>query len=161
MNRSKSCNYPEGCISGASETNNFQVKLAKIQAEIAKREAAVEELQAEAKAIESQRASQRAELTSAIESSRQWMKCAKAVDLKMLAEQADHNKTVDKLIAANATINQLTDALYTIHVTANCIAKAGPLATPDLWSAWIKFDRISVMATNAIAASQKTNEHTK
>lgn len=40
-----------------------------------------------------------------------WRECAQRVDAKMLTEQADHNKTVDKLIAANALIARLRQAL--------------------------------------------------
>jgi hypothetical protein len=33
-----------------------------------------------------------------------WKNCAQKVDAKMLAEQADHNKTVDRLIEAKAAL---------------------------------------------------------
>jgi hypothetical protein len=54
------------------------------------------------------------------------------------------------LAAAQAELASARDALEEISTVAHCISKAGQLDTPDLASAWNKFDRISVMATNAI-----------
>lgn len=48
-------------------------------------------------------------------------------------------------------VNHLRAALHDIHVTAHCLAKAGPLNTPDLETAWVRFMRLSVMATAALS----------
>jgi len=48
----------------------------------------------------------------------------------------------EKLVLARA-------ALSDIHLTAHCIAKAGPLHTPTLQDAWGRFMEISAKATNA------------
>lgn len=54
-----------------------------------------------------------------------------------------------------AQVREMTAALDDIHTTAHCISKAGPLSTPDLASAWNKFDQIAVKAARALAAARK------
>jgi hypothetical protein len=44
-------------------------------------------------------------------------------------------------------------ALSEMATEAHCIAKAGPIATPDLQVAWEKFMRLGVHATAALAAT--------
>jgi len=45
-------------------------------------------------------------------------------------------------------------ALDAIHETAHCAAKAGPLAIPDVKSAYVKLLGISAMATNGVWAAK-------
>ena len=44
----------------------------------------------------------------------EWKACAERVDARMLHEQSDHNKTVDRLIAARALNDRLAGALMAI-----------------------------------------------
>ena len=53
----------------------------------------------------------------------------------------------EKLEAQNA---RLRAALEDVSLLAHCISKAGPLNTPDLETAWRKFDLISVKAAEAL-----------
>lgn len=54
---------------------------------------------------------------------------------------------VKELEAQNA---RLRAALEDVSLLAHCISKAGPLNTPDLETAWRKFDLISVKAAEAL-----------
>lgn len=45
---------------------------------------------------------------------------------------------------------RLRAALEDVSLLAHCISKAGPLNTPDLETAWRKFDLISVKAAEAL-----------
>jgi len=54
---------------------------------------------------------------------------------------------VERLEAKNA---RLRAALEDVSLLAHCISKAGPLNTPDLETAWRKFDLISVKAAEAL-----------
>ena len=54
---------------------------------------------------------------------------------------------VAELEAQNA---RLRAALEDVSLLAHCISKAGPLNTPDLETAWRKFDLISVKAAEAL-----------
>jgi hypothetical protein len=76
-----------------------------------------------------------------------WRECvgdglilALAQDIEIWSERA--KATQEKLDEALA-------ALHDIHITAHCIAKAGPANTPTLQDAWAKFMKIAAMATNA------------
>ncbi len=51
--------------------------------------------------------------------------------------------------------SEMKRALEDIHTTAHCLAKAGPLHTPDLATAWVRFMEISVKATAALSAAKQ------
>ena len=55
-----------------------------------------------------------------------------------------------QLAAANDQNARLRAALEYVSLLAHCISKAGPLNTPDLETAWRKFDLISVKAAEAL-----------
>lgn len=55
---------------------------------------------------------------------------------------------------ANERIEALTKGLNDIHILAHCLAKAGPLNTPDLATAWVRFMEISAKASNAAYQSK-------
>lgn len=57
-----------------------------------------------------------------------------------------------ELTEANLKIARLEQTLSDIHVFAHCTSKAGPLAVPDLESAWPVFMKIAGMAANGLAA---------
>ena len=67
----------------------------------------------------------------------EWKACAERVDARMLHEQSDHNKTVDRLIAARALNDRLAGALKPfLENTGVCapIASDHPLTGP-----WVKY----------------------
>ena len=64
-------------------------------------------------------------------------------------------KDIEVLREANLGLakenHALREALKEISTTAHCIAKAGPLNTPTLQDAWVKFMHIDAMATKALS----------
>ena len=77
-----------------------------------------------------------------------------------MSGSSDH--IIDQMEALHAqnTLHEqnalLRAALEDIHLTAHCIAKAGPLNTPTLDIAWGKFMEIGAKATNALYRSRDT-----
>ena len=69
--------------------------------------------------------------------------CAEKSEKRAEAAEA----RVKELEAQNA---RLRAALEDVSLLAHCISKAGPLNTPDLETAWRKFDLISVKAAEAL-----------
>ena len=69
--------------------------------------------------------------------------CAEKSEKRAEAAEA----RVKELEAKNA---RLRAALEDVSLLAHCISKAGPLNTPDLETAWRKFDLISVKAAEAL-----------
>ncbi len=79
-----------------------------------------------------------------------------SADLPYIGLERIDAKFVSVATDLSTALNQLRQAreeLNSIHTTAHCISKAGPLNTPTLQDAWRKFDLIAVMATNALTTS--------
>jgi hypothetical protein len=72
-------------------------------------------------------------------------------DLLVGAEDWAINQVIDKVIELENENAKLREALKEISTTAHCIAKAGPLNTPTLQDAWVKFMHIDAMATKALS----------
>jgi len=68
-------------------------------------------------------------------------------EIEALRKRAEAAERVRELEAKNA---RLRAALEDVSLLAHCISKAGPLNTPDLETAWRKFDLISVKAAEAL-----------
>jgi len=66
------------------------------------------------------------------------------------------NAALKTEIAALRKLVVAKDAvLQDIHVTAHCLAKAGPLAIPTLDAAWVKLMDLGIMAARGLAAGTK------
>ncbi len=61
---------------------------------------------------------------------------------------AEHEYKMSEWVAENATLRA---ALEDIGTLAHCVSLAGPINTPDLATAWQKFDRISAMASQGLS----------
>jgi len=78
---------------------------------------------------------------------------ARVAELEAEALNGRHAVFTDlkaQLAAANEQNARLRAALEGVSLLAHCISKAGPLNTPDLETAWRKFDLISVKAAEAL-----------
>ena len=78
---------------------------------------------------------------------------ARVAELEAEALNGRHAVFTDlkaQLAAANEQNARLRAALEDVSLLAHCISKAGPLNTPDLETAWRKFDLISVKAAEAL-----------
>ncbi len=73
---------------------------------------------------------------------------AAAMEAKLQAILDERREVVTRIGALNTTLRA---ALDDIHLTAHCLAKAGPLVTPTLDVAWSHFNRIAAKATAALA----------
>ncbi len=73
-------------------------------------------------------------------------------------QRADSGRVVDLKVAQQleTELAAARAALSDIHTTAHCLAKAGPLHTPDLKTAWSHFLHLSAKATLALAAQAET-----
>lgn len=60
----------------------------------------------------------------------------------------------------DAALDITLAALDDIHISAHCIAKAGPFGTPTLDKAWPQFMELAVKATNAIYQARQAREGT-
>ncbi len=76
---------------------------------------------------------------------------AAAMEAKLQAILDERREVVTRIGALNTTLRA---ALDDIHLTAHCLAKAGPLVTPTLDEAWSHFNRIAAKATNALHQTQ-------
>ena len=80
---------------------------------------------------------------------------ARAKELERIAELRELEQQTakiaeDRIGQLEAQNARLRAALEDVSLLAHCISKAGPLNTPDLETAWRKFDLISVKAAEAL-----------
>jgi hypothetical protein len=61
-------------------------------------------------------------------------------------------RTQEDVDKRDAAIRIACETLEDIRTAAHCIAKAGPLNTPTLVDAWVKFMDLEVMAVKGLSA---------
>ena len=72
-------------------------------------------------------------------------------DLLAGAEDWAIHQVIDRVLEMENENAKLREALKEISTEAHCISKAGPLNTPTLQDAWVKFMRMDAMATKALS----------
>ena len=71
---------------------------------------------------------------------------------KQVAASQNADANLERIMQLRAALRIACEALDNIHITAHCIAKAGPLNTPTLQDAWGKFMDLEVMAVKGLSA---------